>query len=706
MTKSNTPPRILLVGLGRFGWEHFETWKKLEKRGLAHLEGVVVGTPEHQRALAAKLSLPVYTGHGAERMAHVDAVDIVTPSETHAALVRQWLPHAHVLVEKPLATTFSDARALEALARQSRHLLMVNHLYRYHPAVIRLKRIIAGRAEVPKLIEITFTNPLEPGIERYSAHLELLHPFDILDYLLGPQGKVIFSRQQGNIHSVSLCFSSAKGNVTLGFEGSQRVRTLVVEYSKLRFSADLRDTAIVVKSREKLRRIQLPSDPMPLEASLQAFAGAVSRPQAAAVPDQTTGRRVVALALRGSAMSHRPRPRIAVIGGGIFGASAAIELAENCNVSLLERHSSLLSEATFHNQWRHHSGFHYPRSLETVREIQATREDFETAYGRTAIREITSYYCTSASGREITRERYIESCRMAGLDFAIADPPEGVLDKTQVDLCLRTDEGVFNYPEIRKIIEQKLRSFPTLETRLNADVIGAELAAGGRKVLRIRSGNRVRNEPFDYVINATYANTNLLATWLGLPLQRLRFDLCEMLVMELPLAPVSLTVLDGPFTSLVGTGEPGIFILSHIHESVLCSDVPADGLPPKWSGWRSNRANLLRQCSRYLPVLKDGRVLESRLATRTVQAFSEDYDGRPTVITDHGFGCWSLLGGKIVTSTSHARLLRQTIFPAVGASAAKAGGAPGGSSGPSPAGLPAELRPRKLAGIISSQKKY
>ena len=70
---------------------------------------------------------------------------------------------------------------------------------------------------------------------------------------------------------------------------------------------------------------------------------------------------------------------------------------------------------------------------------------------------------------------------------------------------------------------------------------------------------------------------------------------------------------------------------------------------------------MLLQSSRYLPILKQAEVMESRYATRAVSAFAEDFDARPTVIRDHGFGCWSILGGKIITCVSNAREIANVI---------------------------------------------
>jgi hypothetical protein len=153
----------------------------------------------------------------------------------------------------------------------------------------------------------------------------------------------------------------------------------------------------------------------------------------------------------------------------------------------------------------------------------------------------------------------------------------------------------------------------------------------------------------------------------------LRFDLYEMLVVRLPIPQVCVTVIDGPFVSLVGTGNEGEFLLSHIHLSVSRSVIPDDGMPPHWGELTSNRHSMLRHSSRYLPILAKATDVESRWATRTVNAYARDFDARPTVITNHGFGCWSVLGGKIVTCVSNAREIVQEILVEHGLSEVKQG---------------------------------
>ena len=74
----------------------------------------------------------------------VIAMCIVTPSHTHFNLVKKAIMAGkHVYVEKPISTSSEEARELKELADQVGVKLLVGHLLLYHPAVNRLKMLIA-----------------------------------------------------------------------------------------------------------------------------------------------------------------------------------------------------------------------------------------------------------------------------------------------------------------------------------------------------------------------------------------------------------------------------------------------------------------------------------------------------------------------------------------------------------------------------------
>ncbi|MBQ9150483.1 Gfo/Idh/MocA family oxidoreductase [bacterium] len=74
----------------------------------------------------------------------IKALCIVTPSHTHFNLVKKAiLAGKNVYVEKPISTSAKEALELKDLAEEMNVKLLVGHLLLYHPAVNRLKMLIA-----------------------------------------------------------------------------------------------------------------------------------------------------------------------------------------------------------------------------------------------------------------------------------------------------------------------------------------------------------------------------------------------------------------------------------------------------------------------------------------------------------------------------------------------------------------------------------
>ena len=105
-------------------------------------------------------------------------------------------------------------------------------------------------------------------------------------------------------------------------------------------------------------------------------------------------------------------------------------------------------------------------------------------------------------------------------------------------------------------------------------------------------------ESYDYLVNATYAGRNLVAQWFGFPTEPLRFDLYELLLLRLPIPQICATVLDGPFTSLIGTGQEDLFLLSHIHDSVSRSVIGDEMHALARDIWRRGFKEFVREATR------------------------------------------------------------------------------------------------------------
>ncbi len=119
----------------------------------------------------------------------VRGVAIATPAETHGDLVaRALLAGKDVFVEKPLCLSVSEGETLARLAASRGRLLMVGHLLWYHPAVLRLKKLVDD-GELGR-IQYIYSNRLNLGKIRTEENiLWSFAPHDI-SVMLGLVGEM------------------------------------------------------------------------------------------------------------------------------------------------------------------------------------------------------------------------------------------------------------------------------------------------------------------------------------------------------------------------------------------------------------------------------------------------------------------------------------------------------------------------------------
>jgi len=104
------------------------------------------------------------------RCKEIKGVVIATPAHTHYRMVKESLSALKdVFVEKPLALTVKEGRELVELAKRKKRILMVGHILQYHPAILKLKELIA-KGELGK-IRYLYSNRLNIGKLRTEENI-------------------------------------------------------------------------------------------------------------------------------------------------------------------------------------------------------------------------------------------------------------------------------------------------------------------------------------------------------------------------------------------------------------------------------------------------------------------------------------------------------------------------------------------------------
>jgi predicted dehydrogenase len=183
MTRSNLgrEARVCVAGCGHWGKNLVRNFHQLGRlRGLCDVD--------QQRAGALGGQYPgarAYPGF-AEVLAdpEIDAVAIATPAEQHASMAIAALNAGKdVFVEKPLALTAEDGRAMVEASRARGRVLMVGHLLIHHPAVKAIQQLL--RAGELGRLEYIYSNRLSMGkVRREENALWSFAPHDISVILL------------------------------------------------------------------------------------------------------------------------------------------------------------------------------------------------------------------------------------------------------------------------------------------------------------------------------------------------------------------------------------------------------------------------------------------------------------------------------------------------------------------------------------------
>jgi predicted dehydrogenase len=132
--------RIGVIGCGKIAEKHLNAYRKLDGVEVVVTDVVSKGEMIARNYDAAWAPDPAALILGDD----VDAIDVCTPTPTHAAIIRDALANdKHVFCEKPLARDLAEAREIERMARDADRILMVGYLYRFHPAFQFAKEVLS-----------------------------------------------------------------------------------------------------------------------------------------------------------------------------------------------------------------------------------------------------------------------------------------------------------------------------------------------------------------------------------------------------------------------------------------------------------------------------------------------------------------------------------------------------------------------------------
>lgn len=333
------------------------------------------------------------------------------------------------------------------------------------------------------------------------------------------------------------------------------------------------------------------------------------------------------------------RLKVAVIGGGLFGCTAAVHAARHGHdVHLFDVKPEIMCGATAGTYARLHRGYHYPRSPETGRESRRAEKSFRSEYGGCVIDGGRQFYIVPEHGSKVSVNEFRD-----------------VLDNES--LAFAEEDGVF------EVVEPRV-SLAGLAALVRQRVKDAGI------VLHLGDGTHpgTLRSTFDKIIVATYAGLNSVLDELGCTPSPYKYQVVERPVVLLPesFTDTSVVVIDGPFGCLDPMDESPLHVLGHVTETVHAETtgyqpyVPDAFTPLINAGLIrnplvSNVSRVIEELARYIPGVEQAVYIGSSFTVRAHLAHQEATDARPTLVQARDEQVMTIFSGKLGTAVRAAR---------------------------------------------------
>jgi len=333
--------------------------------------------------------------------------------------------------------------------------------------------------------------------------------------------------------------------------------------------------------------------------------------------------------------------KVAVVGAGIYGTTAAVRVAEAGHETHLYDPLGVLRAASSINQYRIHAGYHYPRSPETIAEVQEARAEFIGEFGPAIVTGARHLYAIPREGSRTSPDEYEAVMGEHGLPLRPCRPEW--MNFEFIDRCYEVEEQTYDPDILRSVLEERL-------------------ARAGVQFTPTAFDESMRSA-FDVVVYATY----------GLGASRTAFDIAkyqvaEKILIELPpvLRHVALVVVDGPFTAFdpYGGSDRSLFG-SAKHTNHFTTTDPGAPIPdeflavlngPEFVPWpRTNFEAMRAEGALTAPAVAEARYLGSRLTIRVVE---DDPTGDRRILhMSDSRGEIHIFSGKVVSAVKAARMV-------------------------------------------------
>lgn len=356
-----------------------------------------------------------------------------------------------------------------------------------------------------------------------------------------------------------------------------------------------------------------------------------------------------------------------IIGAGLYGLYSAKKCGETGQrILVLERDPYAFMRATYINQARVHMGYHYPRSYSTAIKSANYFNRFCNDFDFCLHKEFDQVYATSSHFSWTDADAFEKFCRSAGIRCDGISPNIYFKDN-MCDGAFLTTEYTYDAQILKEWYLNELAKLPNVEICYNHK---PDKIIKSGDCFQITAQDIKASTPF--ILNATYSGVNDIHSMLDFPLFNIKYEKCEIILCTVTekLKNVGITVMDGPFFSLMPFGKTGLHSLTSVtftphdtsyeHLANFSCQNDSNGLCSKGNLYNCNECPakpksawpFMSQLARkYLKDEYGFKYHSSLYSIKPILQASEIDDSRPTVVRclSEAPYFYSVLSGKINT---------------------------------------------------------
>jgi len=254
---------------------------------------------------------------------------------------------------------------------------------------------------------------------------------------------------------------------------------------------------------------------------------------------------------------------IIIIGAGLYGLYAALFCAKRGDkVLVLEHDPEAFSRATYINQARVHMGYHYPRSYTTAKKSADYYDRFIEDYDFCIHSKFDKIYAISKNFSWTNAAQFKKFCS----DTDILCKPINIDTFFKEEFCegaYLSKECTYDALALKKYFLEEISKFQNVEIQYNTHITQVEKNSD---FYSLETNHNIEYKS-SFVLNTTYASVNQVLKLFGQKPLKIKYELCEVILCKVSdnLKNVGVTMMDGPFFSLMPFGQSGYHSLTAVN---------------------------------------------------------------------------------------------------------------------------------------------